>query len=128
MGGTQYPLFWVERAWLKSDAWLDLSFSSRVVLIHFRAKCTFEKTGGRRSKNYRHKNNGELVFTYKEALAIGISSRTFSRVIQELKEHGFIKIEQRGFGGVGEFTATSQYALSEDWRGWRKTGGLGGDN
>ena len=111
---------------LKSEAYLDLTFSARATLFHFFPKCQFQKTGGRRSKNFKHVNNGELVFTYAEARELGFSSRTFSRVLRDLQEHGFIKITLRGFGGVGEFTATSQYALSDDWETWSKTGGAGG--
>ncbi len=126
MGGNQYPLFWVERALLKSGAYLDLTFSARTALFHFFPKCQFQKTGGRRSKDFEHTNNGQLVFTYAEAQAIGISPRTFSTVLRNLQEHGFIKITLRGFGGVGELRAESRYALSDDWKTWRKSGGAGG--
>lgn len=104
---------------LKSDAYRDLSFSARAALPHFYEKCKHEKVGGRRSKEFKHTNNGELVFTYKEAKNLGYARATFSKVLLELQEHGFIKMTQRGFGGVGEVSATSQFALSRDWAAWK---------
>src|SRR3990167_1080256 len=117
-----YPYFWTERDILKSAAYLSLPFSARAALPHFYAKCRYEKVGGRRSKEFKHTNNGFLAFTYKEAEALGFSRPTFSKVLAELQKKGFIKITLRGFGGIGEFKASSQYALSQDWKTWKHTG------
>ncbi len=113
-----YPYFWVEREILKSKAYRDLTFSARAALFHFFPKCQYQKTGTRRSKTFEQTNNGSLIFTYKEAESLGYSNSTFSRVLAELQKHGFIKLTLRGFGGVGELRATSQYALSDAWKKW----------
>ena len=117
-----YPYFWTERDLLKSAAYLALPFSARAALPHFYAKCQYEKVGGRRSKEFKHTNNGELVFTYKEAEALGFARPTFSKVLAELQNKGFIKLTLRGFGGVGEVRASSQFALSPDWKLWKGDG------
>jgi len=59
-------------------------------------------------------NNGEIVFTYREAQKkYGISSSRFRRALDELVEKGFIDIAATG---MGVHKVTTYYAISERWR------------
>ena len=56
------------------------------------------------------RNNGKIIFTYKEAEKYGISKSTFTRCIDKLVEVGFIDIVEPG----GHNTPTL-YAISDRW-------------
>jgi hypothetical protein len=57
--------------------------------------------------------NSGLVFTYLEALEMGIANTTFLEALERLIEVGFIDLEHQG-GAYGK--DYSRYAISERWR------------
>ncbi|MBL6992214.1 MAG: hypothetical protein ISR65_20685 [Bacteriovoracaceae bacterium] len=60
------------------------------------------------------KNNGELVFTYQEAMNFGISKKQFCMALDELIEKGFLEITCQGTG-PGQ---PSTYKLTERWQAY----------
>lgn len=106
----------IDQALIKSKVWLSLNGVSKDVFLLFRCKCRFEKF--QVSKNRRRtpelSNNGEIVFTYDEALKkYGITNPRFKRAIDELIEKGFIDIAATG---QGTFKVVTLYSISERWR------------
>ena len=59
-------------------------------------------------------NNGEIVFTYAEAVELGMDKKTFYRVLRELvKNKGFIDVVEPGNWYRKEPT---KFAISERWK------------
>lgn len=120
------PRFWMDRQLSRSPAYLDLSFSARLVLMYFFGKFDVRKRKGVRKKaidrldEYEVVNNGRLIFPYQEAEALGFSTRTFRRALADLQEHGFIRVEKRGYGGVGEFSVPSEYRVLLEEGDWKR--------
>ncbi len=69
-------------------------------------------------KTWKCENNGEIVFTYSEALAKGYSRQQFVNGIDELQAKGFIDITHQGTGGrkpnngAGDYTT---YWIDDRW-------------
>jgi hypothetical protein len=108
----------IEKRLLKSEAFRGLNGIAKTVYFDFCLKCQLAKikTPAGRKKEWVITNNGELIFSYAEALAKGITRPRFKRALAELVEHGFIDVEHPGSGGVkGD---KSKYAISERWRTW----------
>jgi len=73
-----------------------------------------KKVGRKGKEKWLIENNGEIVFTYTEALnKYGITKPRFQRALDGLVEKGFIDITHHGGGVKGDF---STYAISERWR------------
>jgi len=107
---------YVGREVITSDAFLSLSGKSPQVLLIFFTKRQVQKLKrpGPRGERFRVVNNGELVFTYREAeKRHGLSSKVFCHAIDELVRVGFLDITKHGGGLEGDCT---RYALSERWR------------
>ena len=106
---------WFERELIESKAWIEIrSPSAMKVYLFFLTKrqCEPLKHGDR--SQWWIKNNGEITFTYKEAKEkLGISASTFRNAIDELREKGFIDIEESGHG---VYKATNKYRISDRWR------------
>jgi len=105
----------LEPALLDSKAFWSLSRWSILVYSHFlrKRRLSKEKCKGKKH-SYRITNNGEIVFTYREARSLGISERAFRDAIDELQEKGFIDIARYGKGGrSGESTL---YFVDTRWR------------
>ena len=65
-------------------------------------------------------NNGQITFTYAEAVKYGFPRPTFRRAIDKLVNVGLIDITYQGQGGLvsdnGEILGESSlYAISERW-------------
>ena len=61
-------------------------------------------------------NNGQIQYTYKEALERGITRRAFALSIDALIDHGFLDIAKLGSGGRrGDVTL---FSISTRWRKW----------
>lgn len=105
----------MEPALLNSEAFRSLSRCSILVYIHFLRKRRLSKEKGKgKKRSYRIANNGEIVFTYREACSLGISERAFRDSIDELQRKGFIDIAQYGKGGrSGESTL---YFIDSRWK------------
>ncbi|MBW8017738.1 MAG: hypothetical protein FVQ82_16305 [Planctomycetes bacterium] len=111
----------LEQKMLKSKAWLKLTGASTQVFMIFRTKCKMVKP---QSKPNKHSgmviaNNGEIVFTYDEALEkYGIKKDRFTRALDQLIKYGFIDI---CFTTNGLHKVETLYAISSRWKDWGKS-------
>ena len=111
----------IERKLLQSIAFRSLRGKAYIVFCDFMMKRRFQKQSNngkpyKRSDTWIIINNGEIEYTYSEAVKKGISRSSFMRALDELIEKGFIDIAHSGAGGVkGD---KSLYAISERWRYW----------
>ena len=97
---------------MDSIAYLELTGTAVKVLAWFK------RIDGKLRGKDRYGFNGIFDFTYKEALRCGFAKRTFSRVIDELGEKGFIDvISVGGLRGAGR--SNSKYKLSTRWHLYR---------
>jgi len=115
MAGNKSDNIWFPRRLFKSEAWRTLTNTSMAVYGDFKCRCRIQglKHKGRR-KEWIISNNGELVYTYDEALKKDITKARFARAITELVEHGLIDITHSGAGGrKGD---VSLYAISDRWK------------
>ena len=108
---------YVKRSLIKSEAFKALSGKSHFVLLHFLGKRQMKKLKrlDSRGAKWRIANNGQIVFTYKEAAALGISQHAFTRALDQLVEVGLLDITESGSGLRRE---VSLYALSDRWRAY----------
>jgi hypothetical protein len=114
------PVLVLHREMIESAAWHALKGKSAQVYIYFRAKARLQKkkdTRQKRDHEYVVLNNGELVFTYAEALSLGITKRQFAAAISDLVKHGLLDITRTG---RGQYKLTTLYAFSNRWRDWGK--------
>jgi len=61
-------------------------------------------------------NNGQIQYSYKEAIERGITRPAFARALDTLIQRGFIDIAKQGSGG--KHRDASLYSISERWRKW----------
>jgi len=101
------------RILLKSKPYLKLSGSSIKILNFFFMKRQVKKLKTNRSESWMITNNGEIIFTYIEALKLGFTRPKFKRAIDQLIECGFIDIEHHGGGLMKD---CSKYAISNRWK------------
>ena len=109
MPSNPLAYLWTDKALIESEAFRGLTKTSILVLLDFHAKKQV-KGGGKR---WQVLNNGELVYSYREAQRRGISSTAFMHAIDHLIERGFLFVAEQGGGLKGH---TSKYGLSSDWR------------
>ena len=104
-----------ERKIVHSPAFLALTGVSAQVLFLFLARRKMGKVGSRRGKeSWAITNNGEIVFSYPEAVTrFKLSRPTFSRALTALIEYGFIDINHHGGGMIKDMTT---YYISDRWR------------
>lgn len=84
---------------LASRAYLTIrSGKTHIVLVRFWQKAYQKQTSRKKKgvKNLEITNNGEIIFTYSEALALGISAATFYKALKDLLARGFIDIAETG--------------------------------
>ena len=102
----------VERGLIRSRAFLSLKTrGSAQALLLFLSKRKMIRVG--KKKSWMCANNGELTFTFSEALKHGWGKKRFSLIRRELLEKGFIDIEEPG-GAYGK--DPTKFRLSERWR------------
>lgn len=107
------PYILVERVMIKSPVFQSLSGTSKTVLMLFLYRRKYSKVGRRGRGKWIFANNGEIIFTYQEALnKWGITKPRFSRALDELIEKGFIDINHLGGGMVKD---ASTYYISQRW-------------
>jgi hypothetical protein len=104
-------ILWSLKDLRESNAFRGLTKTALLVLFDFYAKRRTKGTG----KRAKMINNGELVYTYKEAEKRGISRASFQRALTQLVERGFIDVT---FTGAGLYKSASLYALSDRWHAW----------
>lgn len=97
---------YLEAELMHSQAFRELSRWSVLVYLRFLQKRVLVKDKHKsRSSTYRIANNGEIIFTYREALKMGISERNFRNSLDQLQQVGFLDIVHYGKGGrSGEST------------------------
>jgi len=94
---------------LDSMAYHSLNYSARAALIDFFRKV---KSGPKNPLRYQT----EFAFSFKEALKLGYSKNTFSSVIKELTEVGFLDPSKKGSLRNHKGGGYSKFRLSERWR------------
>jgi hypothetical protein len=105
---------WVERRLIQSKAFQSLTATAMKVLMIFFTKRQCEQVGRKGKEQWTIKNNGEIIFTYKEAKnKYGISESAFRCAIDELISKGFIDIAA---SGMGVHKVTTLYSISDRWR------------
>lgn len=113
MSGKRSRVVVVDRKILESVAFRELDGKAAKVLMWFLAKRQFVRMKGNKRQEWVQINNGEIIFTYNEALEQHkMSGQVFSRLIEDLLNKGFIDIEIPGIG-VGK--ASTKYAISKRW-------------
>lgn len=110
---------WIDPQLQKSLAFRTLSKTAILVLLDFFSK--------RQMKNFNHPkkgvvwtitNNGEIQYSYNEAMSRGISKQSFRDALDQLIERGFIEVAHSGAGGKkGD---VSLYSITDNWQTWRK--------
>lgn len=111
---TKYKIkVWAEADLYRSPAWHSLRGAAPQIFTIFLTK--------RRMKleddEWVITNNGEITFTYKEALEkYGIIGSTFQRGLSRLVEKGFIDITRYGSSYAPAGEKESLYAISERWK------------
>jgi len=101
---------------LKSQVFRELSGIAKSVFFDFLMKCRVKKSKARpgRRSEVVILNNGEITYSYSEALNKGITRPRFNRALRELIQAGFIDVEHSGSGGVKGDLST--YSISDRWR------------
>ncbi|MBW8042318.1 MAG: hypothetical protein FVQ85_20290 [Planctomycetes bacterium] len=113
---VKWGRMFVSRKQITSEAFLDLKTAAACqVFMIFLNKCQWKpiEHAPRRKKEYYLANQGEIQFTYDEALEKwGISNNKFTKAIDELVRVGLIDIAKSGFGLHKD---KSLYAISDRW-------------
>ena len=100
---------------LHSNAYQKLKYGPAIKALNwFHEKIRIEVNKKKRGKDrYRMINDGEISFTYKEALLRGLTSNQFSKALKELCRFGFIDVIKPGSGLMGDY---SVFGVSQRWR------------
>ena len=109
---------YIERQLLNSLAFIKLPGTAAKVLFWFLARRQFYEVRKFRRKEWVIKNNGEIVFSYPEAIdkkKFGFTRPRFRRALDNLIKFGFIDINHHGGGMVKDMTT---YYISERWRNY----------
>lgn len=105
----------IDREVLDSRACNALKVHGIRVLLHFYTKRKLAKHRDSKGNDiWEIVNNGELVYTYKEAVKRGMSRKQFRDAIDDLIAKGFLEITHQGTG-PGD---PSTYYLTERWQGY----------
>ncbi len=107
---------YLERELYKSEAFKKLSKAQVEILFLLMERRIINKQktpkGKRDKKNII--NNGEIIFTYKEAEKLKYSRRTFANAISRLVEVGLVDIAHLGNGSIkGD---CSKYGFYDRWK------------
>ena len=107
---------YTERSLINSPAFIKLPGTAAKVLFWFLARRQFVKSNKLRRREWVNKNNGEIVFSYAEAVnKFMLSKPRFSRALTALIEYGFIDINHHGGGMFNDMTT---YHNSDRWRNY----------
>ena len=114
----RWDRMFVSRALITSKAVLSLKTAAACqVLMIFLNKCKPKKVQirpGSRDTAFVIANNGEIQFSYREAVeTYGLSTGRFTKALDELIRVGLIDIAHSGFGLKKDCTL---YAVSERWK------------
>jgi hypothetical protein len=115
--GKRRPVV-VDSEVITSRAWLSLTGIAPQVYALFLLRRRMEKQGRRGHEKWVCANNGEIIFTYREAeTKYQISQPRFLRAIDNLVKLGFIDISSPGKAVA---KVPTKYAISERWRDYGK--------
>jgi hypothetical protein len=108
---------WLERQLIVSEAFRALKTpASYVMLMIFMSKRQMEKVKLGKRKGWVIKNNGQIEFTYREAMQkYDISDNKFTKALDELLDKGFIDIAAHG---MGVNKVTTLYSVSDRWKNY----------
>ena len=108
---------WFPRDLIESEAFAALkTATAHRVLTYFYGRRQMAKAGRSGREQWTITNNGEIVFTYKEAeTKYRISYGAFRNAIDDLMDKGFIDIAE---SGAGLYRSANLYAISERWRSY----------
>ena len=113
---AKWDRMFISRKVITSKAFRSLKTAAACqVYMIFLYKCQWKLIEGspKRKKEYYIANNGEIQFTYDEALdKWGITQKKFTKAIDELVRVGLIDITKSGFGLQKD---KSLYAISDRW-------------
>ena len=109
-------MMFIPRRMHRSRAFKKLTKLAVIVYLEFRFRCQYSRAGTR--GKWHHVNNGELIFTYDDAVKIfGIARSTFRNCIDQLVKLGFIDIAHQGGGMMKD---CSKYSISDRWVNYGK--------
>ena len=113
--GQKWRTIPLERELAESAPFRQLSGTAiRIYLAFLTKRQVIKRRVPKKEDFYETTNNGEIVFTYKEAEnKHGIKEGTFRENRDRLVELGFIDIAQ---SGAGIYKCKTLYAISERWR------------
>ena len=103
-----------------SPAFRKLTATAIFIYLEFRYRCKLAQTPVKagRSKEWSITNNGELIFTYDDAVnRFGMARSTFRNCLDQLVELGFIYIAHTGGGMMKD---CSKYGISNRWKEYGK--------
>ncbi len=114
---VKWNRMFVSRKMITSEAFRALKTAAACqVFMIFLNKCIPDRVQTRpmrREKEWRITNNGEIQFTYNEALGKwAITQKQFTKAIDEVIRVGLIDITKSGFGLQKD---KSLYAISDRW-------------
>ena len=113
---SKWDKMFVSRRVITSKAFLSLKTAAACqVFMIFLTKCVPKQINGKpkRKDGWYIANNGEIQFTYDEALEKwGITQKKFTKAIDEVVRVGLIDITKSGFGLKKD---KSLYAISDRW-------------
>ena len=113
-------VMFIPRRMHRSPAFRKLTKSAINVYLEFRYRCKMAqipvKAG--RQKEWHIINNGELIFTYDDAVKrFRMARSTFRNCLDQLVELGFIYIAHTGGGTMKD---CSKYGISDRWKDYGK--------
>ena len=110
-------LLWIDKDLLRNDAFRSLSKWSILVYLDFLRKRKWRKLKHKsRSGSYAITNNGEITYSYQEAVRRGISKDQFRNAIDELQQRGFLDISEYGSGGHDR--KQTKFIIDERWKNY----------
>jgi hypothetical protein len=100
---------------LHSEAYKKLNYGPALkVLNWFYEKVRVEVNKKKRGKDrYRMVIDGDIDFTYREAIFRGLTAQKFSKAIRKLHQLGLIDVKKPGSALKGDWTV---FILSERWK------------
>jgi len=110
------PKIYIEKELLESAAYRSLSRVGMLLYQDFLSKRIMKRVS---KKRWVCENNGNIVFTFSEALEKGYSADQFRNGIDELQRKGLLDITHQGKGGrkpAKGAADVSLYLIDNRWR------------
>lgn len=117
-GKTKKKHVVLEREMIFSQAFRELKGAAKDVVLIFMAKRQMKSYGRQGKQRWIVENDGEINFTYGEAIEYGITARRFARALDEAVEKGFVDVAYSGLGVLNGVRDPSRFAISNRWRAY----------